>query len=365
MDRHARTLDGLAQIFHYFGEVECPQLDAELYRTLCGEIRHDEELLALAAHAPSNQPAPNLLFGAVHYLLLGGATHELREWYPTLAKGEVRELATLFPAFRDFCLAHSEPITALIETRLTQTNVVQRCSGLLPAFASVFEAGGRAPLSQIEIGPSAGLNLGWDRFRYEYRESTNTREANRGERLWGDPESSVVVPCELRGAALLPSLPDTPPGLPVAWRRGVDLNPIDIEDPDAVQWLRALVWPDHVGRQERLSNAIAVARASRPTILTGDASKLLPELIEQAPPDTTLCVYGTHTLYQFPREALLGTLKAMTAASLARPIYFVSAEGTGDRCSELRITAYSGGERDTVLAARCCPHGRWLEWLEA
>ncbi len=349
IDHRLRTPDGLARIFELFGEVECPQVEGHLYRALCREIPKDEELLRIAALAPSHQPPPNLLFGAVHYLLLGGSAHELREWYPALAQGDVRKPETLFPAFRDFCLAHRDRIERLIETRLTQTNIVRRCSALLPAFASVFEAGGRAPLALIEIGPSAGLNLQWNQYRYDY-----------GEVVWGDPESRVLVPSELRGDVCLSPLPQD---LPVAWRRGVDLNPIDIEDPDAIQWLRALVWPDHVGRQERLTHAIAVARESPPTLLAGDASVLLPELLEAAPGDMTLCVFGTHTLYQFPRDALIGTLKAMQAGAGARPINFVSIEGTGDRCSELKLTRYRGSERETVVAARCCPHGRWLEWL--
>jgi hypothetical protein len=353
-DYPSRSPEGLARIFEFFGEVECPQLDARIYAALCREIRRDEDLLAMAAHAPTTQPPPNLLFGAVHYLLLGGEEHPLREWYPALAEGEARDPEAIFPAFRDFCLAHRERIEGLIETRLTQTNVVQRCSALLPAFAEVSAGEGGAPLALIEIGPSAGLNLQWDRFRFDYD----------GEHRWGDAGSPVRVESALRGDVSLPSIPSE---VPVSWRRGVDINPIDISDPDAVQWLRALVWPDHPGRQERLSGAIDIALSSRPTILAGDAALLLPQLLAEAPSEATLCVYGTHTLYQFPREALIGTLKAMQDGSGARSIHFVSIEGTGDRCSELRHTVYRGGRggaRETVLAARCCPHGRWLEWLD-
>ena len=54
----------------------------------------------------------------------------------------------------------------------------------------------------------------------------------------------------------------------------------------------------------------------------------------------------------------------MQVAASGRTVYFVSIEGTGDRCSELRSTTYRGTERDTVLTARCNPHGRWLEWLD-
>ena len=100
------------------------------------------------------------------------------------------------------------------------------------------------------------------------------------------------------------------------------------------------------------------------SFLRGDAAALLPDLMASAPDEASLCIYGTHTLYQFPQEALIRTLKAMQAAASERTVYFVSIEGTGDRCSELQTTTYRGHERETVLAARCNPHGRWLEWLD-
>jgi hypothetical protein len=157
------------------------------------------------------------------------------------------------------------------------------------------------------------------------------------------------------------SLPDE---IPVISRRGIDLNPIDLADADAVRWLRALVWPDHVGRQQRLSAAIEVAREDPPELRRGDASQELPEVLASAPADAVRCVYGTHTLYQFPPDALIATLQAMQAAGRERPVWFVSLEGTGDRCSELRVTEYRNGGRETTLRARANPHGRWLEWLQ-
>ncbi len=351
-----RSPEGLARIFSYFGELECPQIEGWIYQALCRGVARDADLLALAAHAPATQPPPNLLFAAVHFLLLGGALHPLRDFYPALARGAVEPARDVFPVFRDFCLAHRAAIEPLIASRLTQTNVVQRSSALLPAFARVCEAEGGAPLWLVEIGPSAGLNLQWDRFRYRY-----TPEPASGTTVtWGDASSRVVVECSLRGDVALPPLPRE---IPVASRSGIDLHPVDVSDPDAVQWLRALVWPDHPGRPERLSGAIEIAREAPPRLVRGDASRALPALIGEAPAGVTVCVYGTHTLYQFPRDALRGTLKAMQAAAAARPIHFLSIEGTGDRCSELKHTTYRGSERETRLAARCNPHGRWLEWL--
>ena len=46
----------------------------------------------------------------------------------------------------------------------------------------------------------------------------------------------------------------------VAWRGGVDLNPLDVSDPDAMAWLENLVWPEQDERRERLRTAVEVAR---------------------------------------------------------------------------------------------------------
>ena len=90
-----------------------------------------------------------------------------------------------------------------------QTNEVQRSWALVPAFLSLAD---ERPLDLLELGPSGGLNLVWDRYRCVY--STGT---------WG---SGTL---ELRGDDRTP-----PPAslfaqsVAVARRRGVDLNPVDV-----------------------------------------------------------------------------------------------------------------------------------------
>ena len=86
-------------------------------------------------------------------------------------------------------------------------------------------------------------------------------------------------------------------------------------------------------------------------------------LLPAAPADAHVCVYGTFTLYQFPPDALRATLKGLQTASRRRPVDFLSIEGSGDGCSEIKHTVYRDDERETTLAANCNPHGRWLEWL--
>lgn len=65
--------EALSVLFRNFALIEC-HLSSPLYQQLSLKIAQDDELLALASHARRGQPVPNLLFGAVHYLLLKGKT---------------------------------------------------------------------------------------------------------------------------------------------------------------------------------------------------------------------------------------------------------------------------------------------------
>src|SRR5690625_2227032 len=106
---------------------------SELYEYLSLKIAEDEELLELSAFAQKGQPIPNMLFGAVHYLLLQGKTHELREYYPSIVE-HPKKLEHAFLAFKDFCQNEQKEIIEILQTKLVQTNEVRRCAYLYPAF---------------------------------------------------------------------------------------------------------------------------------------------------------------------------------------------------------------------------------------
>jgi hypothetical protein len=340
----------LAGAFEHWGKVDAPSVGSPLYAELGQGVSRDPELLRLAAETRPYQPAPNMLFAAVQYLLLGGVRHELREHYPILAKGPGAR-GSAFPKFRDFCVAHRDAIVPLLKTRLTQTCVPRRCVCLLPAFARVVsEAPG--PLALLEIGPSAGLNLLWDRYRYDYG----------GELRWGNPQSEVLLDTERRGDV---PLPDLPASMEVSWRVGVDLNPVDVRDDDQVRWLRALIFPEHVERHLQLRAAIRIARVQPPRLVEGDAADRLPELLSEAPLHATLVVFATHALNQLPPDRLVLVLKSLQRHGERRPLFFVSMEFTAVRYSELFLTRYTGGERETIKLADCNPHGQWIEWQAA
>jgi len=182
-------LDARARRFRVFGEVEC-QGSSPLYERLSPAIAEDDDLLALAAHCPEDQPAPNLLFGAVHLLLLQDATAPLARFYTDLSAVPSHP-SDAYPAFRAFCLSHRQQIIDVVTTRLVQTNEVSRCAYLLPAFGLIAETA-RLPLALVEVGASAGLNLLWDRYGYRYRHQGRVQAA-------GDVNSPVQIEAELIG----------------------------------------------------------------------------------------------------------------------------------------------------------------------
>jgi hypothetical protein len=161
---------------------------------------------------PPPKRQPNLLLAVVRYLF-GTQPHSA--------------------SLRRAVLEHREDVAALLRTKRTQTNEPSRYAPLIPVFSQL-----RQPLALLEVGASAGLCLLPNHYGYDLG----------GRRLgWG----RHVFPCAVVGGRL------PPPGRPsqVAWRAGVDLEPIDLESREAIRWLEALVWPEELDRLERLRQA--------------------------------------------------------------------------------------------------------------
>lgn len=338
----------LRAAFHRFARVEAPGLDSPMYAELAHGVSMDDDLLEIASHTQPHQPPPNMLFAAVQYLLSSGADHPLSRHYPIIS-GEPRPMTPALPHFRDFCLEHRDRIVELISTRLTQTNVVRRCTCLLPAFSIVCRETS-SPLALIDLGASAGLNLNFDRYAYSYQR--DGREVLR----WGPDGAQVQVEAELRGNG---ELPPFPPAIPVATRDGIDLDPVDLANPDQLLWLRALIWPEHVERHQELIDAAAEFRDSDIRLHAGDAKRVLPALIESVPHEHALVVYSTIALNYFSRESRQSITDTLAAASAKRPVWQIALEGMDPKLS---ITRYRDGTGETELLADASPHGWWIEW---
>jgi hypothetical protein len=345
-------LRDVASAFHRVAEVHAADGYAPIYQRMAAGVADDSELLAVAATAAPGQNPPILLLAAAQFLLADHPDDPLAGFYPTLT-GEPAPDEDPYPVLRDFVLAHRAAVTEIVATRLVQTNEPGRASLVYPALLVAQRLGGGRPLALIEVGASAGLTLVPDRYAYDY--GTGVR--------YGDSESPLVLDCTLRGE-LAPPL--TGP-LSVAWRTGIDLNPLSLDNPADRRWLRALVWPDHADRAERLDLAArAAARGRLPVIHRGNATGQLPTLLAQAPAGTTVVVYHTAVLSHFTDQDRTEFVRMLPELSAQRPLTWIQGESGPDRVPRLRVAQLDGGQIQVEhLLGHYHPHGAWLEWLDA
>lgn len=324
-----------------------------LYRRLALGVATDEALLDIATTAEDGQPAPQLFLAAVHDRLLSGADHPLREFYPTCTADAIDPDETdPVPAFREFCRANERRLRGTVSTRLVQTNAVGRSAVLLPSFTAIARRASTSPLALVEIGASAGLNLRWDRYRYEYH----------GAGVYGTPSSPVLIESDVRGD-VEPPLPDTPP--PAGFRAGLDRNPLDVTDGADARWLKALVIPDQQRRHDRLDAAIRTATTDPPRLVTGDVLAVLPELLAEVPPEQELCVFSTHTLYQLGERTVAELASMLTDYSTRRPIHWLASDvASASEAPGYRYTRLRDGVSTEARLAEYQAYGEWIRWLD-
>lgn len=330
---------------------ETRRSSAPLYEAFTRGVAEDEGLKTLAYTVRPGQPPANVLYAAVHYLLLRGNGHELRRFYPNLNGGGRDDLEKAFPVFREFVQTHRGDLIPILRSRVTNTNEVGRCAVLSAGFQALARQAGE-PLHLIELGPSAGVNLLWDRYGVSYRRD--------GSAFVSATDPPLMIETDLRGERVPPY--GHPPK--IASRVGLERDPVDLSDERERDWLRALVWPDHVARFAKLDQALVIASKETLPIRQGDALELLPDVLSEVPADETVCVYHSFVTYQFSQEQRSALDDLLIATSLRRPVWRLSLEGTLSGDAPLVLYCYDNGRKSKRLLAHCQPHGAWLEWLD-
>jgi hypothetical protein len=290
------------------------------YESLAEAVAGDARLVEFIASLPPAKQQPQLVFAAARYLL-----------------GRPPEAAEL----RALTGRSGADLTRVIMARRTQTNEPARCAVLLPALAQLPQ-----PLALIEVGASAGLTLLFDRYSYDYA----------GHFLAGADPGAPTLRCEPRGPVPLPSrLPR------IAWRAGLDLNPLDVTNDDDVRWLSCLVWPGESDRAQRLAAAIAAARRDPPTLYRGDLRTDLPGLVSRAPPGAHVVIYHCSVLYQVParqRERFAASVRALDASWLSSEAPGVLPGTSRASSDELECVLTRDGEAIGFADS----HGTWVRW---
>ncbi|HEU5216866.1 MAG TPA: DUF2332 domain-containing protein [Gaiellaceae bacterium] len=258
---------------------------------------------------------PLQLFAGLHYLVLAGRA----AWDDVGA------------ALRD----EAAFLREWVATERVQTNEPRRCWWLVPCFLEAARCRGAAAFDCVELGCSAGLNLLWDRYGYEYDA--------------GSLDGFPVFGGEERGRAV----PLSPPPQ-VRSRVGVDLAPPDLHTDEGVRLLKAFVWAGQEQRLADLEAAVEVWRRDPPEIVAGDLVDGLPALLERGGDDTVLLVWETAAFGYLPPERREQARALLAAADCV----FVHTGRPEDGSHD-----YYGLYVDDDEVAHAEFHGAWIEWL--
>ena len=313
--------------YRWFAENEARGSSSQ-YERLANAVAESDELLEQLSFLPGAKRQPNLLFASVRFL--GGPTETVE-------------------GFDGFIRSHSDELAATMLARSTQTNEVARCAAFLPLLADL-----DADLALIEVGASAGLCLFPDRYAYSFD----------GERVG---ESALEIKVDTASTVAVPKRLPT-----VAWRAGLDLNPLSVTDDEDLAWLRACTWPEHTERRQRLDVAAAIVTQDPPRIDQGDLRDATLNLIEEAPSDAIKVVFHSAVLSYVDEASRLDF--AATLRNLAEnrsDVVWLSNEGPsvvdGLEAADLSVQPPGGaqfhlGRNGAELIAVTDPHGRWLRW---
>ena len=339
-----------------------------LYAALCPQVAARPDWLAMLWQAPPGQQLPNLWLAALHERILRGSAHALAAYFESVGGRRTPDVQ-LADALADFVAQERAALLATIATRSTQTNEIGRCAVLWPALHRIAQANGGCDLALLDFGCSAGLNLGVDRYAYRYVEST--------EAVQGGAPAQIV--CRRVGPV---ALPPQSPAPRIALRLGIDPAPVDIDDADALRWLRACIWPGDRVRDQRLSQAAALARRERwPVRCEGNCLAAIEPWLDALPSGVVPVVFHSWVLHYVDAPGRARHVAALQALVRERGVQWLAAEGPHVRIGGIdapapfepaidpsmttlwTLASSRHGNVRHELLARSHAHGHWVEWL--
>jgi hypothetical protein len=313
----------------FLAQSELAEGRSPLYARLWRELADASAVTAIVGPEPA-WDAPLRLMAGLHYLVLTGAA----TWDGT----------------DDALVDHKQFLREWVATRGVQTNEVQRCWTLLPCFLEATRRAGAEALDLVELGPSAGLNLVWDRYGYSY--------AHGG---WASPGATLHLSGN-EGRHVPADLLERRPA--VRSRTGIDRSPIDVTSDAGALLLKSFVWADQTERLERLDAAIAALRADPPELIKGDLAGRLPGILEGlAGSDALTVVWETAVLGYVPEEGRRRVYDTIARYGERHPIAFVQTRRASSGVTAhygLTLQSPPGGLEEVAFATH---HGDWLDWL--
>ena len=344
-----KGFDFLKERFIAFAETECKGNSA-LYYQLSIQVANDPKLLDIAESTREGQPVPNIFFAAVHYLLLKNQNEPLAGYYPSIQRND--NTAISFTLFKSFCLDHENEIRKTISTKTVQTNVINRCSYLMPIFSKIISENNK-PATIIDIGTSAGLTLNFDKYEYWYN----------GQKVFG--ESNVPVKSRIIGSHVPAIYPISQP----IQKTGIDQTIIDPFDKDEILWLKSLVWPDQLDRFAAMDEALKLTELKNIRFIQAETVPDFELEINKADQSHTLIIYATHVLYQFTHARKNEFYAMLEKIGQKRDYYFLSVEGIKplqekyhSKETVIELTSYRNKQKTVSFLAETNGHGNWIKW---
>lgn len=230
-----------------------------------------------------------------------------------------------------------------------QTNEVGRAAAIGAALMEARHVFGLA-FELFEIGSSCGLNLNLARYAYELggvKAGTEGSPVRIAPAWWGPPPEAAPIE--------------------VIRARGVDLNPLDPNDPATCERLLAFIWADQPHRAARLEQALEMARQHPPVLEQGNAVGWIEERLNE-PQEPGLCRAVFHSMFiqylsEADRRSIIDTIAvAGERATTERPLAWIRFEWTPTR-SEVQLTLTCWPTGETRLLATCHAYGEWIDWL--
>ena len=327
MNDTATDRSALAERYRRFAAEEA-RGSSPLYEALSNHVADSPALLAFLARFPAALQQPNLFLAAVRHV--AGTPFGPAE-------------------LEDFVRLHAESIARTMRSRTTQTNEPGRCAVLLPVLSGI-----PGPLALLEVGASAGLCLLPDKYGYDYGPA----------RISAPADVRPIAPVLRCDASPNTPLPQSP--LSVAWRAGLDINPLSVDSADDIAWLETLVWPEQEARLARLRSAIAVARTVDTGVVRGDLRKDTMDLARRAPADAKLVIFLTAVLAyvssQEDRDAFARSCRDAGATWICNEFPSTYPEIAGKVRGPHRTGMFLLSV-DGQPVAWTAPHGQTIEWL--
>jgi len=350
------------------GAPESWQLTAALFRLIAGH----EELISALADVPADRLPAMLASAAICFLVRREQPRPLARYFPEPGRPQPPFGPGFDLAARDFVSGHLAELTALCQGHRYQMNEVARCTQIALGIAAA-RGDPAAPVALLDLGTGAGLGLRLDRYRYAI-DGTST----------GPPDAALTLACQKRGQYRTPR-PALPP---IAIRAGIEADPVDLQNPEAVAWLQSCS-PPEASALTRLAAAVEVARATPAPVVHGDAVSALPEVIASLPPDLPVLVTDAYLAVFLPEAQRAQLADALADAARTRPVTWLSLNplvplGPAGRDSVQGLAlpdwlvcdyqrngvfavlgerTFTAGAQQARLLARAHPSGQWVEWL--